>query len=161
MTTSDNIYSSSLMTNYYVYKTIQKCSCGSCKHSLLSQHVYVRYRKRNGEYGSLPLREIINRYMDHFAMLEPEAHSLLPQLPVYIKEKVLEVQWCEDCLPDFIGTSNTRAQIALVPNPHKVVAGPIESPNATPRKRSRSIKPKKPAVNMNDKSLSELLNLKL
>ena len=121
-------FSNSFMQNYYVYRTEQVCRCGSCIHTLLSQHVYVKFLNAKGKSQSLPMRKLLERYMGHFEVDQDRAERMLPHLPMLIQQKILTVEWCEKCTPDFLGDEETGLP-AMLPVEFVAKKVPIKSPN--------------------------------
>lgn len=136
---TDSPFTHFLMVNYHIWETQQVCKCGSLRHTLLSQEVFVHIQHKD-DHRSVPLREVLDRYQKHFGYTEEEARDVLPHLPLYVRQKILLVDWCIECVPDFYGQPDPkRAMPEMMPSVCKTPAAPIESPNADFDKRARAL----------------------
>lgn len=111
-------YYDSLMTGYemkyyYSYYTKQRCKCGAVEKGVLSQtlFVYAETKHKDPYVKQLPITAVVARYMALFNITFEQAETYLPELPVFIREHELDVEFCHSCLEVALGNQNRSAMM--------------------------------------------------
>lgn len=119
-----SIFTRSVITRYYVIKTMYQCQCGATHQGPTSPQIGVVVETPSGQQMQMSLSALLHRYKKLFPQHDPM--DLIPELPVTTKVAVVQQEQCELCIPMTIG----RSQVMELPVDLEEKSGPLESPNA-------------------------------
>jgi hypothetical protein len=120
------------MLCYYVVETKHVCThCCKVAARTLSDKIMVEFVGENNHAASLPLSTILSRYvkMHPSELTQDKAFALLPKLPFKTKSFEQEVSFCQDCLPETLGSEEEDAFPIFVPAPQSKALGDAYSGN--------------------------------